>query len=97
MNQPKTYLNGCFIRARDTDFGEVLNVCFDIEKLGQFVKAHRDGKYIRICIVPKREADKYGSHTAYLDTFKPNPQGERPSPSAKHSAPPEDDSGSVPF
>ena len=45
----------------------------NVDQFVAFLQQHRDEKgYVRIACWPKREADKYGTHNAELNTWKPN-------------------------
>lgn len=101
--QSKIYVPGCYIRSRETQFGEMLSVSLHAEKLVEFAKNHADEKgYLNLTIAARKEPKEGITHNAWLDTFKPSDRRtprQAPStgsPAASAGVPP-DDGSDVPF
>jgi hypothetical protein len=106
MAEPRKYIPKCNARSRQSPFGEVLTIGFDVKELIAFAEANKNERgFLNVCVVPRREPNEFATHSVYLDEFKPT-RGtgqQRPArqsaPSAPaNDAPPSDDSGDqVPF
>jgi hypothetical protein len=85
QSNQKVYAKGIYINKKDISGKELFEMSCNVDQFIAFLQEHRDEKgYVRIACWPKREADKYGTHNAELNTWKPN--------SAQASAPaPKDD------
>lgn len=97
----KTYIPGVYIRAKQTQYGELLNVSMDAQKLIAFLTANKDERgFVKMAIGPRKEPKDDITHSAWLDTWKPTGQGPKPVTPAPVAPPadapplPEDD---VPF
>lgn len=68
----KTYINGLFIKKRATQFGDVVNVSINVDKLIEDLKAHKNERgYVNISLMNRKEEDKNGNNMyAILDTYK---------------------------
>jgi hypothetical protein len=85
QSNQKVYAKGIYINKKIISGKELFEMSCNVDQFIAFLQEHRDEKgYVRIACWPKREADKYGTHNAELNTWKPN--------SAQASAPaPKDD------
>lgn len=84
----KKYVPKSSARARETNFGLVLNVSFEASELGKFVKENKNAKgYINLSIVPRKTEGTYGeTHSICLDTWEPKARDEAPKQGATSAA-----------
>lgn len=81
----------------------ILKLNFKVEDFIAFLNQHKNEKgYITLGVSERREVGKFGdTHCVWLDTRKPNQNGERPAsrPASKpaQQQPPADESDQVPF
>ena len=69
----KLYAKGIYVSKKDIRGTELFEISISVDSFYQFINQHRDEKgYVRIACWPKREADKYGTHNAELNTWKPS-------------------------
>jgi len=74
-NPPKVFANGIYVNKKDINGKELIEIAYNVDKFVAFLQEHRDEKgYVRIASWPKREADKYGTHNAELNTWRPTPK-----------------------
>ena len=73
QSNQKVYAKGIYINKKLIAGKELFELSCNVDQLVAFLQEHRDEKgYVRIACWPKREADKYGTHNAELNTWKPN-------------------------
>ena len=72
----KTYINGLFIKSKQTTFGEVVSVSINAKTLIEELNKHTNSKgYVNIDLLRRKEADKNGNtHYAVLNEWIPKPQ-----------------------
>lgn len=72
----KTYINGLFIKSKQTTFGEVVSVSINAKTLIEEINKHTNAKgYVNIDLLRRKEADKNGNtHYAVLNEWQPKPQ-----------------------
>jgi hypothetical protein len=71
MSDEKKYVDGLFIKTRETQYGEIINQSFHTEKFIQYLKENTNEKgYCNIDILTTRDGKKY----AKLNDWKPAPQ-----------------------
>jgi hypothetical protein len=90
----KTYINGLFIKVKETKFGEVVSVSINAKTLIDELNKHTNAKgYVNIDLLRRKEADKQGNtHYAVLNEWQPKSDYKAPATSATT-----DDDGGVPF
>ncbi len=91
----KTYINGLFIKVKETKFGEVVSVSINAKTLIEELNKHTNAKgYVNIDLLRRKEADSRGNtHYAVLNEWQP--KGEyKPEQSQQSTT---DDDGSLPF
>ena len=73
MASDKIYVPKSAARARQTQYGEVLNLSFDVDALVNFAQAHRNAKgRLNLTLIKRRELGTYGeTHSVTLDTYEP--------------------------
>jgi len=83
----KTYINGLFIKVKETKFGEVVSVSINAKTLIEELNKHTNAKgYVNIDLLRRKEADKNGNtHYAVLNEWQPKPQQDI-SPSQEESS-----------
>ena len=80
----KTYINGLFIKSKQTTFGEVVSVSINAKTLIEELNKHTNAKgYVNIDLLRRKEADKNGNtHYAVLNEWQPKgeykPDGAKP-------------------
>ena len=69
----KVYLK-CSAKARDTNYGEMLNIGVKAEDLIAFAQQHVNERgYLNLTISKRRSVGTYGdTHSVTLDTYQPN-------------------------
>ena len=79
----KTYINGLFIKVKETKFGEVVSVSINAKTLIEELNKHTNAKgYVNIDLLRRKEADKNGNtHYAVLNEWKK--KEETPTPSSE--------------
>jgi hypothetical protein len=72
----KTYINGLFIKSKQTTFGEVMSVSINAKTLIEELNKHTNAKgYVNIDLLRRKEADKQGNtHYAVLNEWQPKPK-----------------------
>ena len=87
----KTYINGLFIKSKQTTFGEVVSISINAKTLIEELNKHTNAKgYVNIDLLRRKEADKNGNtHYAVLNEWKP--KNEQPTSS------PTDEFNDIPF
>jgi heme-degrading monooxygenase HmoA len=90
----KTYINGLFIKVKETKFGEVVSVSINAKTLIEELNKHTNAKgYVNIDLLRRKEADKQGNtHYAVLNEWQPKSDYKAPATSATT-----DDDGNLPF
>jgi heme-degrading monooxygenase HmoA len=90
----KTYINGLFIKVKETKFGEVVSVSINVKTLIEELKKHTNAKgYVNIDLLRRKEADKQGNtHYAVLNEWQPKSDYKAPATSATT-----DDNHDLPF
>lgn len=70
----KQYLK-CSAKARDTQYGEVLNLSIKVEDLADFCRKFKNERgYLNLTIAARREVGQYGdTHSVYLDAYANRP------------------------
>ena len=65
----KTYINGLFIKVKETKFGEVVSVSINAKTLIEELNKHTNAKgYVNIDLLRRKETDKNGkTHYAMLN------------------------------
>jgi hypothetical protein len=78
----KTYINGLFIKSKQTTFGEVVSVSINAKTLIEELNKHTNAKgYVNIDLLRRKEADKNGNtHYAVLNEWQPKNQQPPASP-----------------
>jgi hypothetical protein len=99
--QPKIYVPGS-AKAKQFDWGQVLNISFKADKIIEFIEQHKNDKgYINLKISPRKEVGQYGdTHTMEVDTWSPKQAGSAPStrpPQPGFKSPPDGPGDAVPF
>lgn len=91
----KTYINGLFIKSKETKFGEVVSVSINAKTLIEELNKHTNAKgYVNIDLLRRKEADKNGNtHYAVLNEWQP--KGEYKPEQKQQST--TDDDGNLPF
>lgn len=85
----KVYVPGCYIRSRETQFGEMLSVSLHADKLIEFAKNHADEKgYLNLTIAERREPKDGVTHNAWLDDWKPSQDRRTPRQAGRATPPP---------
>jgi len=97
MAEPRKYIPKCNARSRQTSFGEVLTIGFDVKELIAFAEANKNERgFLNVCVVPRKEPNEFATHSVYLDEFKPGQrsgqQQSAPRRQAPAPQPPVDDS-----
>lgn len=86
-NKPKVYVNGISAKARQTDYGEFINLGVNVDKVIAFLTEHRnEAGFVNLTVAKRREVGQFGdTHTVMLDTWKPKEQaaGGATAPAAK--------------
>ena len=80
----KTYINGLFIKSKQTTFGEVVSVSINAKTLIEELNKHTNSKgYVNIDLLRRKEADKQGNtHYAVLNEWQPKGDYKAPVTSA---------------
>lgn len=67
------YVPKCSAKARQTPYGEKLNLSFKVEDLLAFAKQHANAKgYLNLTVSQRKEPGKFGdTHSVKLDTWEP--------------------------
>ena len=94
MAGERIYLK-CSAKARQTEYGEFLNLGFQVDELIAFAKQHANERgYLNLTVAARREVGKFGdTHSVSLDTYVKSSGKEAPTTkreqweSAKHSQP----------
>lgn len=86
----RQYVPKANVRAKQTQFGEVLTVGFSVKELIEFAEMNKSERgYLNLCIVPRKTPNEYATHSIYLDDYKPGARGQQqrsaPTPRAKTS------------
>lgn len=91
----KTYINGLFIKSKETKFGEVVSVSINAKTLIEELNKHTNAKgYVNIDLLRRKEADKNGNtHYAVLNEWQP--KGEYKPEQGQQST--TDESSDLPF
>ena len=91
----KTYINGLFIKSKQTTFGEVVSVSINAKTLIEELNKHTNAKgYVNIDLLRRKEADKQGNtHYAVLNEWQPKSDYKAPATSASTT----DDDCGLPF
>ena len=77
QNPPKVYAKGIYVNKKIIAGKELVELSFNADQFAAFLEAHKDDKgYVRVACWPKREADKYGTHNAELNTWRPTPRAD---------------------
>ena len=89
----KTYINGLFIKSKETKFGEVVSVSINAKTLIEELNKHTNAKgYVNIDLLRRKEADKNGnSHYAVLNEWQPKTEANSNNPKKT------EDAGDLPF
>lgn len=68
----KTYLK-CSAKARDTRFGQVINIGIKYDELIAFANQHKNARgYVNLTVSQRKEPGQYGdTHSVVLDTYEP--------------------------
>ncbi len=101
----KLYVPKCNARARQTSFGEVLTIGFDVKELIAFAEANKNERgFLNVCVVPRKTPNEYATHSVYLDTYKPRDPGaqggrrrEQPAPTPTEAPAQPEPQDDVPF
>lgn len=74
-NQEKVYAKGMYVNKKIIANKELFEVSVNADAFIAFLQQHKDDKgHVRIACWPKREADKFGTHNAELNTWRPTPR-----------------------
>ena len=75
----KVYLK-CSAKARQTNYGEMLNIGVKADDLIAFAKQHANGRgYVNLTVSARKEPGKFGdTHSVTLDTYEPKPKDTLP-------------------
>lgn len=79
----------CSAKARETSFGEVINIGIKVEDLADFCRKHKNERgYLNLTLTPRREVGQYGdTHSISLDTYTPQAVGARSRQTVDDEAP----------
>jgi hypothetical protein len=72
----KVYLKSS-AKARDTRFGQVINIGVKAEDLIAFANQHKNARgYVNLTVSQRKEPGQYGdTHSVTLDTYEPPARG----------------------
>ena len=75
---PKVFVSGLWIRKHSfADGGSILKLNVKVDRLIAWLNEHVNEKgYVNIVVQEKREPNEHGTHSAYLDTWKPKATGD---------------------
>jgi hypothetical protein len=72
MPPEKTYADGIFLRAKETQYGELITASIDVQKFIAFANQHAKNGTLRLAFPRRREPSQTGvTHSAVLDTYEP--------------------------
>ena len=73
MASDKVYVPKSSARERQTQYGALMNLSFDVDALVAFAQAHRNAKgRVNLTLMKRREEGQYGeTHSITLDTYEP--------------------------
>ncbi len=76
MSTETIYVPGSFLKARQTNFGEVIGLDIRIDKeFAEFVKANKNDRgFLRLEIVPRKTPDEKNTHSLKVNNWVPTPQ-----------------------
>ena len=68
----KVYINGIFIKEKETKFGKIIACSVKADSFIEEIKKHTNAKgYVNFDLLQRKEADKNGNtHYAVLNTFQ---------------------------
>ena len=103
MSEPKQYVPKCYATERETRFGPIISIDFNVEELIKFAQQNKtDRGYLKLTVAQKKNPDERSTHSVYLNDWKPQQGQQRSAPAPRKSpiddadVPPMDDSP-VPF
>lgn len=93
MPKDRIFAEGFFYKEKETQFGVIPKLSFQVERFVKFLNEHvNDAGYVNIDVLKRREPDGDKTHYSVLDTFSPKEQGakskssdEKPAKSSKPS------------
>lgn len=73
----KIYVPKSSVKTRETSFGDVLRLNFNVKALGEFLREQKEhinaAGYVTLDIVPRKEKGQFDeTHNVLLDTWKPD-------------------------
>jgi len=69
----KVYVNGMFVKTQKTTFGDIIKISIKVEDVVNFLKDNSNNGWCDIDLLQKKQVDEKGrTHTAVLNTWKPN-------------------------
>lgn len=73
MSNQKTYVPKSSVRARQTQFGEFINIGLNAEEFASFMNQHKNERgYINLTIGKRKAPSERGdTHSLWLDDYKP--------------------------
>lgn len=99
----KQYVPKCYATERQTKYGPMLSIDFNVEELLKFAQQHKtDRGYLKLTVSPKKNPDERSTHSVFLNDWKPQQGQQRPTPAPRKSPiddadVPPNDSSEVPF
>jgi len=70
--KPTVYAQGVYATEKDARGTRITEISIKVDKFVEFLNANVDAKgYVKISLWPKREVDKFGSHNAILNEWRP--------------------------
>ncbi len=87
-NAPKVYVPGTIAKERSTQYGSIIGLSFNVDKLVAFAKEHCNSKgYLNIDLTPRKEVGQFGdTHSLSLNTFEPKSNTAFQQPAPKRTA-----------
>jgi hypothetical protein len=89
--KPIVYAQGLYVNEKYVKNLKIVDLNIKADKFIEFIKENTDVKgYVKINLWPKTEPDKFGSHNAILNDWRPTGYGEN-NPSGGYQTPQSDD------
>jgi hypothetical protein len=74
--KPTVYAQGVYATEKDARGTRITEMSIKVDKFVEFLTNNVDAKgYVKISLWPKREVDKFGSHNAILNDWRPDGYG----------------------
>jgi len=72
MSEQAIYINGIFLKERQTKFGKVLSAKIKVDDFYKSIMQHEENGWVSIDIQERKTPTEKQTHYAKLDTWKPN-------------------------